>query len=64
MLAVFAMLCACAAALTPADRAGIADDFAKIEHCQEIGRACKIDGGTGSYCFGQYDACMKDAGLN
>ncbi len=54
-------LAACAAALTPADRDKIAHDAAQIEHCQEVGRACKADGGVD--CYRQYDDCMQDGGL-
>ncbi len=54
----------CGAALGPADRAEIADTAATIERCQEVGRACKADGGDAGACYVQYDACMQDAGLH
>jgi hypothetical protein len=55
-------LVACAV-LGPADRAGIIDDAAKIEHCQELGRACHLDGGSGPDCYKAYSDCMADGGL-
>ena len=45
----------------PADRAAIATDAAKLEFCQEIGRACKDDGGA--HCYQRYYDCTVDAGL-
>lgn len=55
-------LAACCAFLTPADRAEIANDAARIAQCQAEGRACKADGGAD--CWGVYDGCMRDAGLH
>lgn len=55
-----ALLAACAS-LGPAERTEIADTAAALERCQEVGRACKADGGTA--CYQQYDACVTDAGL-
>ncbi|MCL2724864.1 MAG: hypothetical protein FWD69_10555 [Polyangiaceae bacterium] len=53
--------CACAASTGPAERAEIGTTAAQIEVCQEVGRACKADGGTD--CYDKYDACMTDGGL-
>lgn len=52
---------AACALLGPADRADLVDTAATLERCQELGRACKADGGTN--CFQVYSACVGDAGL-
>lgn len=59
-LTVFFAACAL---LGPAERAQIAKDAAKIEECQELGRLCKMDGGSGKDCYAQYDQCMIDGGM-
>lgn len=43
------------------DLAVPAEDSATILNCQDVGRACKADGG--SDCYGAYDACMRDGGM-
>jgi len=59
-LTLITVVSACAV-LGPAERTEIALTAATLERCQEIGRACKADGGTN--CFEQYDSCVTDAGL-
>ncbi len=60
-MVAFGIATACAT-LGPADRAEIATIASQIEVCQEVGRACKEDGGTS--CYSKYDECMKAAGLH
>ena len=60
MFLVVAALGACAV-FGPADRNAITQTAATLETCQEVGRACKADGGAN--CWDKYDACVTDAGL-
>jgi hypothetical protein len=57
---LLAHLVACGG-LTPAEQQHVAHTATVIASCQDIGRACKADGGTG--CYGEYSACMRDGGL-
>jgi hypothetical protein len=45
----------------PAERATVEKNVATVGGCEEIGRACKADGGHD--CYAQYDACTREAGL-
>lgn len=63
-VATFLLACvACKDPLTPAEQQEIGKDAALIAYCEQVGRVYKADGGTGSECYGEYDACMTDAGL-
>lgn len=59
-LGIAVALVACAT-LGPAERSELATTATTIERCQEVGRACKDDGGAD--CYGRYSACIADAGL-
>ncbi len=57
VILAFGALIACACAelgLSP-------KDAFTISSCQDVGRACKADGGDD--CYGKYDECMKDGGM-
>lgn len=58
MLALFCVSCS---GFGPDVQEQIASDSTTILHCQNVGRACKADGGT--ECYTKYRACMKDGGL-
>lgn len=60
-LSVFCFACLACLSLTPAQQREVGRTAAVIAKCQDLGRACKADGGTG--CYEIYDACMKDGGL-
>ena len=54
-------LAACGAALGATERQGISTTAGTIARCQDVGRACKEDGGRN--CYDAYDACMREGGL-
>lgn len=47
--------------LTGADYVDIGATAVQVARCENEGRACKADGGTD--CYGVYERCLKDAGL-
>ncbi len=61
LFASASVFCFACLSLTPAEQKEIGDTAAVIAGCQAVGRACAADGGTG--CYGEYHACMKEAGL-